>query len=52
MSTPAGPEEGRRHIPHAPHRGTGGLGKGEKIDAVTIACSLCLHLHGQTSVVP
>lgn len=45
MGMLAGPEEGRRHIPCA-SQGDWGLREGEKICAVTIACSSYVHLHG------
>lgn len=37
----AGPEEGRRHLPHASLRETGSLGKGEKY---MLCPQLALHL--------
>ena len=46
MGMLAGSEEDRRHLPCASHRETGDLEKGEKIRAVTIACSSYVHLHG------
>lgn len=42
MSMLAGPEAGRRHIPHASHRETEDLGKGGNM---TTACSSYVHLH-------
>lgn len=41
----AGPEEGKRHIPHTSHRETGDLGKWEQIHAVTITCFSYLYLY-------
>lgn len=44
MSMLAGPEGCKRRIPHASHKETGDLGKGQRVYAGTIACSLYLHL--------